>query len=182
MLPASLAQPPYVLRKLDNLFHIAWHAETQRLPYFDASVTHPREGRRKTRGSDEATLVELTRSCLEDAGYQLLSRRDLDLCDALNAGYLLRLSILPDVASLDPGIAREFYPERFDSKGNKVIRDDTDELLFGGRVLVYWRGYSTEVTKGRLVLPKIDYLQASIVQGLAAKYVRCIARLKLRLV
>jgi hypothetical protein len=169
MLPASLRQPPYVSRKLDNLFHAASHTETRRLHYFDATGATSKDHPSRTSENQESRLVELTRSCLEDAGFQLLSRRDLDLCEALNAGYLLRLSILPDVTRLDPEIAREFYPERFDSKGSMLEHDAGEELLFGGRVLVYWRGYSTEVTKGRLVLPKLDYLQASIVQGSASK-------------
>jgi hypothetical protein len=168
MLPASLAQPPHVLRKLDDLFHAASHTETSRLHYFDtngaASTRHPT----RTNGKEETMLVELTRSCLDDAGFQLLSRRDLDLCEALNAGYLLRMSILPDVTRLDPGIAREFYPERFESEESKLEDENEDEFLFGGRVLVYWRGYSSEVTRGRLVLPKLDYLQASIVQRSAS--------------
>jgi hypothetical protein len=63
------------------------------------------------------------------------------------------------------GLAREFYPKRFAANGTVL---DENELLFGGRVLVYWRGYSEEVTRGRLVLPKLDYLQTSIVQQSAA--------------
>lgn len=35
----------------------------------------------------------------------------MDLCEALNAGYLLRLSIVPDTRMLDPHIFRDFYPE-----------------------------------------------------------------------
>lgn len=39
------------------------------------------------------------------------SWRNLDLCEAFNTGYLLRLSIIPDVGSLDEGIAKEFSPK-----------------------------------------------------------------------
>jgi len=41
---------------------------------------------------------------------------------------------------------------------------EEDILPFGGRVLVFRRGYDEEVTRGRMLLPKIDYLQASLVQ------------------
>lgn len=165
-LPDSLSRPPYILQGLDNLFHAAAYSETRGLQYFEtSSLANPRTHCAR----DEAQLVDLTRKSLEDAGFQPLSRRDLDLCEALNAGYLLRLSILPDVSNLDPTIAREFYPELFDSKGDPL--DDENEILFSGRVLVFWRGYSSETTKGRLVLPKLDYLQASLVQSAASWYV-----------
>jgi hypothetical protein len=115
--------------------------------------------------AEEKKLVSVVRNSLEDAGFELLSRRDIDLCESLNAGYLLRLSILPDVSELDPKIAQEFYPEKFYANGTVI---DREELLFEGGVLVYWRGYSEEVNRGRLLLPKIDYLQASLVQRSAA--------------
>lgn len=174
VLPASLSnKPPYLLRKLDDLYHAIAHAEARRLPYMDPSKALQQPSTESERNSvaeeegDDEKLIEVLRTSLEDAGYQLLSRRDLDLCEALNAGYLLRLSILPDTSQLDPSIAREFYPERFDRKGNALAvtgSEDNDDILFGGRVLVYWRGYSNEVSKGRLILPKLDYLQASVVQ------------------
>jgi hypothetical protein len=43
----------------------------------------------------ERVLVSTLCTSLEDAGFELLNRHDLDLCEALNAGYLLRLSIVP---------------------------------------------------------------------------------------
>jgi len=105
-----------------------------------------------------------------------MNQRDLDLCSALNAGYLLRLSLLPDVKELDPCIGKEFYPELYEQKekqidngpkGTKKGTKDvisTDQLLFDGRVLIFCRGYSKEIGTGRLLLPKLDYLQASLVQ------------------
>jgi hypothetical protein len=110
---------------------------------------------------------------LEAGGYQRLTQRDLDLCEALNAGYLLRLSILPDVSELDPSLATDFYPE---IKDNGTL--SKDELLFGGRVLVFRRGYSSETTKGRLLLPKLDYLQASLVQQSAFKVTQRLGKLE----
>ncbi len=67
----------------------------------------------------EERLVSSVRTSLENAGFELLSKRDIDLCESLNAGYLLRLSILPDVSELDE-IAQEFYPERFDADGKSL--------------------------------------------------------------
>ena len=133
-LPTDVAP---LLRKLDDIYHAMAHSET------------------RVSGMDNHTT---TKNSLHDAGFQLLSRRDLDLCEALNAGYLMRLSIVPDVAGLDPALAREWYPGE-------------EDPLFDGRVLVYWRGYDKEVTEGRLPLRKIDYLQANLVQR-SATYVR----------
>jgi hypothetical protein len=203
-LPSTLFQTPRptTLDKLDAYYHALGHYTTRSLQYVDktsrrevdegipisattitSTITTDADaqGRRiVVDRTEEQTLVSVVRNSLEDAGFELLSRRDLDLCESLNAGYLLRLSILPDVKDLDPGLEQEFYPERFvtpsnsgNGKGNTDTNSTTtpkqyDELLFGGRVLVYWRGYSEEVTKGRLFLPKIDYLQASLVQRSAA--------------
>jgi len=97
------------------------------------------------------------RRLLDEANFVPLSKRDLDLCQALNADYLLRLSIVPEISTLDEGLQKEFYPEH-----------DSDELLFGGRVLVFRRGYAQEVSTGRLLLPKLDYLQANVMQRGAA--------------
>jgi Protein of unknown function (DUF3754) len=154
-----------VLEHLDDIYHAQAHQETRRLKYMQRYS--------KPRNSDdtvcdleeEKQLVTTVRHSLEDAGFELLSRRDLDLCEALNAGYLLRLSILPDVTKLDEGIAKEFFPERFNPDG-KPRDEHVDEFLFDQRVLVFWRGYSKEITRGRLLLPKLDYLQASLVQRL----------------
>ena len=108
----------------------------------------------------EEKLVSILKQSLEDGGFKLMNQRDLDLCSALNAGYLLRLSLLPDVKELDPSIGKEFYPELYD----KNDTNSNNNLLFGGRALVFRRGYSQEITTGRLLLPKLDYLQASLVQ------------------
>ncbi|GAX24876.1 hypothetical protein FisN_2Lh147 [Fistulifera solaris] len=155
--PVSLFEAPYMLRRLDDIYHAVAHDESRLLSYMQCEKL----------GSavEDEKLPEYTRTCLEDAGFSLLTKRDLDLCEALNAGYLLRLSVVPDVSGLDENLAREFYPERFDTEGK--LRNH-EELLFGGRVLVYRRGYSREITRGRLFLPKLDYLQASVVQRSAS--------------
>ena len=95
----------------------------------------------------------------------LVSSLYLDLRDALNAGYLLRLSIVPDLTELDDGITKEFYPEFYNEDGQLK---STEEILFEGKLMMHWWGYSEEVTNGRLLQPKIDYLQASLVQRAAA--------------
>ena len=165
--PSSLIQQQDFLDKLDAFYHAESRQRTKNLRYLGPSKQKVQgaEGKQVVDRGEEEKLVSEVRGSLEDAGFELVSRRDLDLCESLNAEYLLRLSILPDVKELDAGLAREFYPKRFDANGTVL---DENELLFGGRVLVYWRGYSAEVTRGRLVLPKIDYLQASIVQRSAA--------------
>jgi hypothetical protein len=164
MLPTYLSKEPHLLRRLDGIYHAMAHDETRQLKYMADSLQNKEKDRILYSLGEERNFVSVTRTSLEDAGFELLSRRDLDLCDALNAGYLLRLSILPELSRLDPSIAKDFYPERF--RQGKAL--DPDELLFDGRVLVYWRGYDQEVSRGRLLLPKIDYLQASLVQRSAA--------------
>jgi uncharacterized membrane protein len=164
---------------------------------------------------DEKNVIWTLKQSLKDAGFQLLSERDVELCEALNEGYLLRLSILPDVMELDPSIGAEFYPELYcdvdddddddiiikninnnDNEGMRVGDSDTlstsspnsgsssssrssrsttssgSGLLFDGRILVYRRGYSEEVTRGRLLLPKFDYLQSNLVQRTASNFAK----------
>lgn len=147
-----------VFERMDAIYHALAHEETRQLTYMQSKDN-------LYDAQDEKELVRVARSSLEDAGFQLMSRRDLDLCDALNAGYLLRLSLLPDTEDQDPTVFRDFYPKLFNDSGELLNGED---MLFDGRVLVFWRGYSNEVSEGRLLLPKIDYLQASLVQRTAA--------------
>ena len=181
-LPFSLFQSPRLIEKLNSYYNALAHRTTSTLEYMHdekESLSNVQDSRKiRTNTFDprrEAHLAGVIRSSLEDAGFELLNRRDIDLCDSLNAGYLLRLSIVPDVSELDESIAQEFYPERFQRNGTMK---DSEEMLFDGRVLVYWRGYSEEVTEGRLLLPKLDYLQASLVQRLAAWVKRRLDRLE----
>jgi Protein of unknown function (DUF3754) len=155
-LPPMFDEPPYLLDKLDLIYHALSHEETRKLEYLDKKETSDPD--------EEKRLISVLRTSLEDAGFQRLMQRDLDLCEALNAGYLLRLSIQPDVSDLDPSLAAEMHPELLTKNGTR-----TSDLLVDGRVLVYRRGYSSEKTKGRLLLPKLDYLQASLVQESAFK-------------
>ena len=158
ILPESLFQEPHLLEKLDAYYNAQAYKRTKRLSYLQQQSNI-----NSKKHKEDRRLVSFVKESLEDAGFQLLSRRDLDLCDSLNVGYLLRLSISPDVADLDPGIVNEFYPEQYYNNGTRIANDE-DEVLFEGRCLVYWRGYSKEVTTGRLILPKFDYLQTSLVQ------------------
>ena len=173
-LPPQILKPPHLLDKLDALYHAMSYEETRRLQYLERSKnTEPSLQHQ----DEDRNLISVLRNSLEDAGFELLTRRDIDLCDALNAGYLLRLSIAPDVSDFDPIIAAEFYPENFDDEGNPK-----QELLFEGRVLLYRRGYSAEVSEGRLLLPKLDYLQASIVQRSARHVTQAIGRVERQVV
>jgi len=138
---------------------------------------------------EEKKLVSILKQSLEDGGFKLMNQRDLDLCFALNAGYLLRLSLQPDTKDLDPSIGREFYPERYDMNLDESDEKDIkkkkdivgDNLLFGGRALVFRRGYSKEITTGRLLLPKLDYLQASLVQRSTTSLTRRLGMLEERI-
>jgi len=168
-LPSAILEPRNLLDKLDAIYHAMSYEETRRLRYVERSKSMEPV----IEEEEEQKLVSVLRNSLEDAGFELLSRRDVDLCEALNAGYLLRLSIAPDVSDFDPTIATDFYPEWFDEDGYPK-----QELLFEGRVLLYRRGYSAEVTEGRLLLPKLDYLQASIVQRAARTVTQVIGRVE----
>lgn len=122
------------------------------------------------------TSIQMLKESLSNSGFQLLSKRDMDLCKALNEGYILRLSIAPDLKDLDPNLYYEFY-------GNQSVGEDTpkqsrNDLLFDGKILVFRRGYGQEVTSGRLILPKLDYLQSSIVQRSAYNVVKEIEKLE----
>lgn len=90
------------------------------------------------------------RSELEAAGFSPFTQRDLELSEALNVGYLLRLNIVPSLSRTNESLALEFYGQ-----------DHREDLPFGGRVLLFHRGYTTENSTGRLIIPKLDYLQAS---------------------
>ena len=125
---------------------------------------------------DQEMICTLKQS-LKDGGFKLMNQRDFDLCSALNAGYLLRLSLLPDLKDLDPTIGQQFYPELYGEVDDKSKKTSdklslNNKLLFDGRVLVFRRGYSQEITTGRLLLPKLDYLQASLVQRSSASLTR----------
>jgi hypothetical protein len=175
VLPSSLLQKPYLLDKLDAYYHAQAHRQTQDLAYLrPRSIASEEEEQQQIDPVEEEELVSVVRTSLDNAGFELLSKRDIDLCESLNAGYLFRLSIRPDVNELDP-IAKEFYPERFNADGKAI---DGNELLFDGRVLVYWRSYSKEVTKGRLILPKLDYLQANLVQRCASWINRWLSKIE----
>ena len=127
--------------------------------------------------------LSILRQSLEESGFNLVNKRDIDLCKSLNAGYLLRLSIREIVKDLEK-ISHDFYPERYsnNNSAHSIKTEEIEELLFDGRALVFWRGYSQEVTSGQLLIPKIDYLQASVVQRGAARLKSKIDRLESKIV
>jgi hypothetical protein len=134
--------------------------------------------------TQDQKLISTVKQSLEDGGFKLMDQRDFDLCSALNAGYLLRLSLLPDLKDLDPKIGQQFYPDLFiedDRTQKKLEKSSNGKLLFDGKVLVFRRGYSQEVTTGRLLLPKLDYLQASLVQRSSASLTRKLGVVEQRL-
>lgn len=121
----------------------------------------------------ETKLISVLKRALDDGGYKLMDKRDLDLCSALNAGYLLRLSLFPDLKNLDC-IGKEFYPE-LQTNGTEDSDDPIEQLILEGKVLLFRRGYSKEITTGRLLLPKLDYLQTSLVQRSTVSVTRKLA-------
>jgi len=126
----------------------------------------------------ETKLISILKRSLNDGGYKLMDKRDLDLCSALNAGYLLRLSLLPDLKNLNC-IGKEFYPElQIDGTEDS---DPIKQLILDGKVLLFRRGYTKEITTGRLLLPKLDYLQTSLVQRSTGSVTRRLAVLERRL-
>ena len=181
------ALPPHILnsnirRRLDAIYHATSHQETGSLKYMKSEKQSSRQ-QLQSQGmmstgvelpsqdvsaglsdleeqfdeEEERRLVSMIRSSLEDGGFELLDQRDLDLCNALNAGYLLRLSIQPNLKGCDPKIAEQFYPERFgtmrkddggdgstaitDASGGESSSSLANEFLFDGRILVFRRGY-----------------------------------------
>ena len=112
---------------------------------------------------------ERLHALIETAGFRPFDARDQQLSSALNAGYLLRLSIEPALAMANASFAASFP------------QSDGGEPLYEGRVLMYHRGYTTERSRGRLLLPKIDYLQAAVVQRAVAKVFGALGGLKGRL-
>ncbi len=215
-----------LMDKIDSIYQAKNHKHLKTLPYMNMNsltttttttardinmesssdeedekiIANEMEQRRKSYdANDEENLVQTLKSSLLNSGFQLVSQRDLDLCNALNDGYLLRLSIEPDVKGFDPIIGREFYGKsgkgtdsgedtRHDDDetgagvGASDINDDDDDmniqqLLLDGRILIFRRGYSSEITRGRLIPPKLDYLQSSIVQRSAARLARRIAKI-----
>ena len=155
----------------------------------------------------ERRQLQLIRKSLSDSGFELLNQRDLDLCNALNAGYLLGLSLDSELNALDASIADDFFSdsastcnddtvavesksteeEQLSTNGSIAVNQNetvaaqstststqnnkqltitpsSQQLLFDGKVLIFRRGYGQERTDERLIVPKIDYLQANIVQ------------------
>eukprot|EP00554_Chaetoceros_debilis_P011548 CAMPEP_0194128292 /NCGR_PEP_ID=MMETSP0150-20130528/60972_1 /TAXON_ID=122233 /ORGANISM="Chaetoceros debilis, Strain MM31A-1" /LENGTH=742 /DNA_ID=CAMNT_0038822271 /DNA_START=712 /DNA_END=2940 /DNA_ORIENTATION=+ len=206
--------------KIDFIYQAQNHQNLKSLPYMEHTQTRSVNIMEEEEESDEGQtlnddeqpydpktdmeLMRTLRSSLDQAGFKAISQRDLDLCNALNDGYLLRLSIAPDVMEFDPSIGRDFancVKENDDGDGknnndigrrrradgniniesengedeDSKLEKSLEELLFEGRILVFRRGYSSELTRGRLLLPKLDYLQSSIVQRSAARLARRIA-------
>ena len=102
--------------------------------------------------------VDRLRDSLEGAGFRPLQRRDLELSRALNSGYLLRLDVETKLAGLDPTLGGELGLPPSPLPAEPGRRSADDEVLSGGRVGVFVRGYSLESSRSRMVLPKLNYL------------------------
>ena len=177
--PPTSPSTESIMEKVESIYHASAQYQARSLNYMKSDSDSLIDGNndvysqtKSLHEQEEKQLIEFTKDSLEQSGFQLLTQRDLDLCEALNAGYLLRLSIAPDVAGLDSSIGKEFYPELYD---DEVVGKHS--LLFDGKILVYRRGYSSEVTKGKLLLPKVDYLQSSLVQRSASSVARRVGKL-----
>jgi len=174
---SSLSPPSKTLVQKLELLYTAQSQKTLRdFAYYSPSLSHKNSENEVDEQAQNDQYISVLKQALEDGGFRLMDQRDYDLCAALNAGYLLRLSLLPDLKYLDPSIGREFYPELFHVCHENVAMNKNgttnNELLFDGKILVFRRGYSQEVTTGRLLLPKLDYLQASLVQRSSASLTR----------
>lgn len=80
------------------------------------------------------------------------------------------------VTATGPRVGRTSNPNPLPTNKSvisSITSDDAENepLLFDGQVLVFRRGYSTEITEGLLLLPKVDYLQTSVVQRSTATVV-----------
>ena len=97
--------------------------------------------------------VDELRDSLEGAGFRPLHQRDLELSRALNSGYLLRLDVEPKLAGLDPTLGGELGLQQGQPQAEPgaAARSADEEVLWGGRVAVYVRGYSLESTRSRMV-------------------------------
>lgn len=180
-------------------------------PYEDYTTINGETKETEISETIEKDLIDILKSSLKNGGYEPLQQIDLDLCDALNVGYLLRLSILPEFDTLET-IAADFNsspnpsiidrsdplveknetqknqrPWKRRRKADQISAKDftrtniTQDTLFDGKVLVYRRGYCSEKTTGRLLLPKIDYLQASLVQRTSSKFTDALAEILTRI-
>eukprot|EP00984_Skeletonema_dohrnii_P006228 scaffold2239_cov114-Skeletonema_dohrnii-CCMP3373.AAC.9 len=177
-----------LFQQLDLLYTAQSKKELRELSYLQPDSTDSMpfdskkmdaESRVATKHDDQETkLISTLKRSLDDGGYKLMDKRDLDLCSALNAGYLLRLSLFPDLRNLDC-IGEEFYPELYADSSEDS--DPMRQLILDGKVLLFRRGYTKEVTTGRLLLPKLDYLQTSLVQRSTGSVTRKLAVFERRL-
>lgn len=80
------------------------------------------------------------------------------------------------VTATGPRVGRTSNPNHLSTNKSSISNTTSDDaenepLLFDGQVLIFRRGYSTELTEGLLLLPKVDYLQTSVVQRSTATVV-----------
>ncbi|KAK9789378.1 hypothetical protein WJX73_004782 [Symbiochloris irregularis] len=100
----------------------------------------------------DASFMRLLVHIVNKAHYMQLSGRDDSLSRSLNSDYLQQLYISPDTKRLDDQLISD------------VTRDEElpDEVK---SMLVFKRGYGLARRRGRMLVPKLDYLQYIAVKG-----------------
>ncbi|GMH51309.1 hypothetical protein TrST_g4584 [Triparma strigata] len=60
--------------------------------------------------------------------------------------------------------------------GNLLKLPNSDKTIFNGRVQMYYKGYGSEVKSGRMILEKLEFLQANILDNEARRLKRFVRR------
>lgn len=90
---------------------------------------------------------------LASAGFRVLTKNDVTLSRALNAGYLLRLSLEPQLSKLSPLLLAD-------------NEENAEELPYESRVLMFVRDVQVDEVSGILIGPKLACLQALLMKRL----------------
>ena len=104
---------------------------------------------------------------LAAAGFVLLSERETELAEVLQPTAAERLAVRPQLGQCDPSLTAEL-----DGSARAAA-----DALYGGRAIVWRRGYSSEGRNGRLFLEKLDYLQVRLLDQAVAAAGRLVDRL-----
>jgi hypothetical protein len=136
------------------------------------------------------------RELLLAAGFRPVVPRDIALSRALNRGYLFRLDLEVRMGNtndprlgaelgagasawdsdLSAGVEGAADPSASDGAIDGAGAREEESRIYGGGAVLWCRGYGREVSSGRLLLAKIDYLQTAFVRKLAAVPARAALR------
>ncbi|KAK9815609.1 hypothetical protein WJX72_006739 [[Myrmecia] bisecta] len=97
-------------------------------------------------------FMQMLTTLLLKAHFIPFSARDVAMSRSLNSDYLDQLFIRADTKSMDEKLVGEHIKDR-------GLTEEAQSLL------VYKRGYGQARKRGRMLLPKLDYLQLLIVKG-----------------